>query len=136
MDDIDDLFVARLMSTELTTASPDTLVEDAADRMLTNEVGSVLIVDDDGGLGGILTRTDFVAIVAGQEPKDRTPVSAYMSTDPLTATAGDLVQDVADRMVEAGIHHMPIVSDDEGVIGMLTTSDLTAYLSTAEAPTP
>ena len=136
MDDIDDLFVARLMSTDLKTVSPDTLVEEAADLMLDNVIGSVVVVDDDGELAGILTRTDFVAIVAGQEPKDQTPVSEYMTTDVLTASAGDSIRTVADRMVEAGIHHMPVVDDEEGVIGMITTSDLTAYLSTVQTDSP
>ncbi len=135
MDDIDDLFVASLMSTDVKTVTPGTLVEAAADLMLEHEIGSVVVVDDDGELRGILTRTDFVAIVSGQKPKDQTPVSEYMTTDVLTAKGGDSIREVADRMVDAGIHHMPVVDDDE-VIGMITTSDLTAYLSTAQAPSP
>ncbi|MFD1566847.1 CBS domain-containing protein [Halolamina litorea] len=130
---MDDLFVARLMTSDLKTVTADTLVEDAADLMLDESIGSVVVVDDDGGLEGILTRTDFVAIVAGQKPKDQTPVSEYMTRDVLTAKAGDLVQDVADQMVEAGIHHMPVVNGDDKPIGMLSSSDLTAYLSTIEA---
>ena len=135
MDDIDDLFVASLMSPDVKTVTPETLVEEAADLMLEHEIGSVVVVDDDGELRGILTRTDFVAIVSGQKPKDQTPVSEYMTTDVLTATGGASIREVADRMVEAGIHHMPVVDDDE-VIGMITTSDLTAYLSTVQAPSP
>lgn len=136
MDDIDDLFVARLMTTDVKTVTPDTLVEDAADVMLDNVIGSVVVVDDDGELEGILTRTDFVAIVAGQKPKDQTPVREYMTSDVLTAGAGDSIREVADRMVEAGIHHMPVVDPEEGVIGMITTSDLTTYLSTVQTPSP
>ena len=129
MDETDDLFVASLMSTDVKTVTPATLVEDAADVMLDDDIGSVLVVDDDGGLVGILTRTDFVAIVAGQKPKDETPVSEYMTSDVLTAGGGDSIRDVADRMVEAGIHHMPVVDDVEGVIGLISTTDLTAYVS-------
>lgn len=136
MDETDDLFVASLMSTDLKTVTPDTLVEEAADMMLDNVVGSVIVVDEDDELAGILTRTDFVAIVAGQKPKDQTPVSEYMTTDVLTAQGGDSIRDVADRMVEAGIHHMPVVDEEEGVIGMITTSDLTAYLSTVQTDSP
>lgn len=135
MDDIDDLFVASLMTTDVKTVTPETLVEAAADLMLDHAIGSVVVVDDDGELRGILTRTDFVAIVSGQEPKDQTPVSEYMTTDVLTAKGGDSIRDVADRMIEAGIHHMPVLDDGE-VIGMITTSDLTAYLSTVQAPSP
>jgi len=136
MDETDDLFVASLMSTDVKTVTPATLVEDAADVMLDDDIGSVLVVDDDGGLVGILTRTDFVAIVAGQKPKDETPVSEYMTSDVLTAGGGDSIRDVADRMVEAGIHHMPVVDPSEGLIGIITTSDLTAYISTVQSPSP
>lgn len=135
MDDIDDLFVASLMTNDVKTVTPETLVETAADLMLDHEIGSVVVVDDDGELRGILTRTDFVAIVSGQKPKDQTPVSEYMTTDVQTAKGGDSIREVADRMVDAGIHHMPVVDDGEA-IGMITTSDLTAYLSTVQTPSP
>jgi CBS domain-containing protein len=39
-------------------------------------------------------------------------------------------------MIEAGIHHMPVVDEEEGLIGMITTSDLTVYLSTVQTPSP
>jgi len=136
MDDIDDLFVGRLMSSDVKTVTPDTLVEAAAEVMLDNTIGSVVVVDEGGELEGILTRTDFVSIVAGQQPKDQTPVSEYMTRDVQTAKAGDSIREVADRMVEAGFHHMPVVDDSEGLIGMVTTSDLTAYLSTVQTPSP
>jgi CBS domain-containing protein len=135
-NDIDDIFVAQLMTSDVKTVTPDTLVEDAADLMLDQTIGSVIVVDDDGGIEGILTRTDFVAIVAGQKPKDQTPVSAYMTTDVLTAEAGESIRTVADRMVEAGIHHMPVAEEGEGVIGIVTTTDLTGYLSTVQTPSP
>lgn len=135
MDETDDLFVASLMSTDVKTVTADTLVEDAAELMLDNVIGSVVVVDENDELVGILTRTDFVAIVAGQEPKDQTPVSEYMTKDVLTASGGDPIREVADRMVEAGVHHMPVVDHGE-VIGMITTSDFTAYLSTVQSPSP
>ena len=39
-------------------------------------------------------------------------------------------------MIEGGFHHVPVVSDSDGVIGMITTSDLTAYLSHVQTPSP
>jgi CBS domain-containing protein len=133
---MDDIFVARLMSTGIHTVSPDTLVEDAADVMLDNEIGSVVVVDEDNELQGILTSTDFVKIVAEKRPKDRTPVSEYMSTDVETASAQEPIQDAADRMLECGFHHLPVVDETEGVIGMISTTDLTAYVSQLQSPSP
>ncbi|PCR91285.1 CBS domain-containing protein [Natrinema ejinorense] len=133
---MEDIFVARVMSTSLHTVTPDTLVEDAAQLMLENGIGSVVVVDDDNQLEGILTTTDFVRIVSEQKPKDQTPVSKYMSTDVVTASAQDSVRDVADAMVERGFHHIPVVDNEEGAIGMVTTSDLAGYISRVQSPSP
>ncbi|KDE58835.1 histidine kinase [Halostagnicola sp. A56] len=133
---MDDIFVARLMSTTLHTVSPDTLVEQAGQEMLENEIGSVVVVDDQNQLEGILTSTDFITIVAESYPKAETSVSRYMTTDVITASAQDSIREVADVMVEHGFHHVPVVNDDEGVIGIITSSDLAAYLSNVETPSP
>ena len=130
----DDIFVARLMSTPVETVTPDTLVEDAAEVLLENDIGSLVVVDEDDQLAEILTTTDFVDIVAKSQPKAETTVERYMSTDVVTADAGDSISEAADVMIEQGIHHLPVVDDDEGVIGMITTKDMAAYLSQARTP--
>jgi CBS domain-containing protein len=133
---MDDIFVGQLMSDSLHTVTPDTFVEDAAQLMLDNEIGSVVVVNDDGHLEGILTNTDFVTIVAKSKPKARTTVERYMTTDVETTQAQDSIRDVADAMLEHGFHHMPVVDDDENVIGIITTKDLASYISTVQTPSP
>ena len=133
---MDDIFVARVMSSSLHTVRPDTLVEDAAQVLLDEDIGSVVVVDEDNQLEGILTRTDFVTIVSESHPKAETSVSRYMTTDVSTTTAQDSIRDVADAMLEEGFHHMPVVDEDEGLIGMVTTTDLAAYISQVQEPNP
>ncbi|SHL02789.1 CBS domain-containing protein [Haladaptatus paucihalophilus] len=133
---MEDVLVGRLMSTTLQTVTPETLVEEAAQKMLSNDVGSVIVIDDENHLEGILTTTDFVKIVAERQPKDETPVSAYMTADVSTASIQDSIREVSDRMVEGGFHHMPVVDETEGVIGMISTTDLTGYLSHVQTPSP
>ena len=133
---MDDIFVGRLMSSDLHTVSPDTLVEEAANVMLEEGIGSVMVVDEHNDLQGILTTTDFVGIVAASSPKAETTVAKYMSTDVITTTVQDPITEVADTMREHGFHHMPVVSDSDGVIGIITTADLTSYLSHVQTPSP
>ncbi|MFC4439274.1 MULTISPECIES: CBS domain-containing protein [Natrialbaceae] len=133
---MEDIFVARVMSTDLETVTPETLVEDAGQVMLEREIGSVIVVGEDNQLEGILTTTDFVNIVAESHPKAETSVSRYMSTDVVTASAQDTIRDAADLMIERGFHHLPVVDEDEGVIGMITTTDLASYLSRVKSPSP
>ncbi|GAA0239036.1 CBS domain-containing protein [Haladaptatus pallidirubidus] len=133
---MEDVFVGQLMSTALHTVSSDTLVEEAAQKMLENDIGSVVVIGSDNQLEGILTTTDFVKVVAERQPKDETPVETYMTTDVITATAQDSVRDISDAMIKHGFHHMPVVDETEGVIGMVSTTDLTAYLSHIQTPSP
>src|SRR6056297_1889406 len=133
---MDDIFVGRVMSSSLHTVRPDTLVEDAAQILLEEDIGSVVVVDEDNQLEGILTRTDFVTIVSESHPKAETSVSRYMTTDVTTTTAQESIRDVADTMLEEGFHHMPVVDEEEGLIGMVTTTDLAAYISQVQTPNP
>ena len=133
---MDDIYVALLMSTDLVTATPETLVEDAARLLLEDDIGSLPVVDADNDLLGILTTTDFVTIVAHSEPKAETTVERYMTTEVVTATAQEDIRDAADRMLVNDCHHLPVVDDEEGLIGMISTADLTQYLSHVETPSP
>lgn len=133
---MDDIFVARLMSSGTITVSPDTLVEDAAETLLDRQIGSLVVVDGSNQVRGILTSTDFVRIVRDSKPKAKTTVERYMTDQVVTVEAQDSIRDAADKMITYDIQHLPVVDDEEGVIGMLSTTDLTAYLSDVEKPSP
>lgn len=131
-----DLFVGRLMSSRIWTISPDMPAKEAARTMIENDIGSVIVTGEDDSLEGIITATDFLRISADERSASETDVAEYMSTDLTTTTANADVREVADLMIEQGFHHVPVVDDAEGVIGMISTTDLTAYLSHIETPSP
>jgi len=130
---MDDILVARVMTTDPITVTEDTYVEPAANKLMDNGVGSLIVVDDAGALEGILTTTDFVGIVAASRPKAETKVERYMSTGVTTASAQDNIAEAAEKMLDHGVHHLPVVDDDEGVIGIVSTTDLAAYISGLQA---
>ena len=132
---MDDVFVAQIMSSPVTTVSAETPAKDAAALMLEEGISSVVVVDDANHVTGILTSTDFVAIAADEQPADSFSVADYMTDDVVTTAASESIQSVADLLIEYGIHHIPVSDESAGVIGMVTTTDLTAYLSgMAETP--
>jgi CBS domain-containing protein len=73
---MEDMYVARLMTTDLITATPKTTVEEATNLLLENATGSLPAVDPDNEIVGILTRTDFVSIVAHTDRRPRRSSSA------------------------------------------------------------
>ena len=128
---MDDILVGSLMTSPVTTVAADTPAKAAATQMLEEGISSVVVVDSQNHLEGILTSTDFVAIAAAEESAAAFSVADHMTADVVTTTAQESIQGVADLLIEHGIHHIPVVDDTEGVVGMVTTTDLTASLAGA-----
>jgi len=126
---MDDIFVGSLMTSPVATVSAETPAKAAAEQMLADGISSVVVVDEQNQLEGILTSTDFVAIAAAEQSAEDFSVADYMTTDVITTTVQESVEDVADLLIDHGIHHVPVVDKTEGVVGMVTTTDLTAYLA-------
>lgn len=127
-----DIFVGRLMSSPVVSVSPETPVQEAATTLLDRDISSLVVTDADNELVGILTTTDFVRMTADKADAAETTVADYMTTTVVTVTANDAITEVAETMVDRGFHHLPVVDEESGVIGMLTTTDMTAYLSYSE----
>lgn len=125
---MEDVFVGSLMSMPVETVTADTPLRTAGGTMLEHAIGSVVVVGDGDRIEGILTATDFVKLVAEGDVDPDGTVGAVMSTDLTTITADATIQRVADLILERGFHHVPVVDGDE-VIGIITTRDLSAYLS-------
>jgi len=131
---MDDVLVGSLMSAPVRTVTADERVRTAAETMIGHGISSVVVVDGDNQPEGILTSTDYVQIAADDAAAGETAVRAYMTTDLITTTANERVADVAQTMMSRGVHHVPVVDDSTGVVGMITTKDFAAYLSEARAP--
>jgi len=133
---MEDVFVASLMSAPVHSVRGDASLQEAGQTLIDHDVGSVVVVEDEDRLVGILTATDFVRVVAdGEGWGPATAVSAVMSRDVITTTGNEPIAAAADLMVESGHYHVPVV-DDETVIGVIAAADLTAYLSTVQPPNP
>ncbi len=129
-----DVFVGRLMSSPVVSVTADTPAQEAATRLLDRDISSLVVTDAENDLVGILTTTDFVRMIADETVAAETTVADYMTTSVVTVTANDSVDAVAETMVQRGFHHLPVVDDESGVIGMVTTTDVTAYVSHIESP--
>ncbi len=125
---MDEPIVEHLMSTDLVTIAPGAAAADAASRMLETGVSSLLVVDDDGRLAGLVTATDFVSLVRRNDPEDETPVEAFMTTDVVTVSPDDSVEELA-APTDRGYTHLPVVDADSRLVGMVSATDLTTYLS-------
>ncbi|WP_136716954.1 CBS domain-containing protein [Halorientalis salina] len=118
--------VKDIMSTDIVTCDVGATLQTAVERMLTNDVGSV-IVTRDGDPFGILTQTD--ALHAGavtERPFPEIPVERVASHPLVTATKSETVRSAIDRMQTKRVKRLPVVEGLE-VVGILTQSDINAH---------
>ena len=116
--------VDELMSTDLVTVAADATAAEAASRMLDAGVGAILVVDDAGRLEGLLTGRDFVRLVRENEPHDETLVGDCMTTNVVTVSPAEPLDELTDLM-DGTYSHLPVTEADGVVVGMLSTTDLT-----------
>jgi predicted transcriptional regulator len=131
-----DPLVRDAMTTPMLTLDAETPVSEAASGMLEAGIKSVVVVGEACQPEAIFTSTDAVRVAADATPADEATVEAYMSTDVETVRPDDSLSVAARRMLDAGISHAPVTDADGTGVGILTTTDLAAALSGADAPSP
>ncbi len=120
------------MKTSLVTAKPDEPVREVVKRMVEHNVGSVLVVDDEGRLVGIFTERDLARLVAEGGSLEE-PVSKHMSKKPLTAAPEEPVSKIASKMVEHWLRHIPVVDEQGKPLGVISIRDVLRAILAFEA---
>jgi CBS domain-containing protein len=119
------------MSRDLLTVLPRVPVIEVAQRMVSRDVGAVLVVEDDR-LVGILTERDVLrAVASGLD--DTTLVLDCMTKDPDTLDTDETTRQAATLMIHGGFRHLPVMDGDE-VVGMLSIRDLMRVALDDSAP--
>jgi CBS domain-containing protein len=98
----------------------------AARRMEQAQVGALAVVDQAGQLVGIFTERDLVRATARALNPFRALVSAHTSFRPETADVEEDSRDVARRMLELGVRHLPVIAGGDRLVGMVSMRDLLA----------
>jgi CBS domain-containing protein len=114
--------VKELYRAMVVTVDAGESLASAARHMVFHGIGSLAVLDD-GQLAGILTERDLARAVADDADMALVPVSQYLSIAPPSAGPEEDAQEVAARMLELGVRHLPVVEDGQ-VIGMLSVRDL------------
>ncbi|MFB6173670.1 MAG: rubrerythrin-like domain-containing protein [Halobacteriales archaeon] len=117
-----DTRVRAVMTEPVRTVAPDLPAADAAEVMLSEEIGSVVV---EGDPPGVVTKTDLVAGLREGSAPGTTPVADLMTSDPVTVDADADLQTAVDAMEAHGVKRLPVVADGgDGVVGIVTTTDL------------
>jgi CBS domain-containing protein len=116
---------------------PDATVSEALALMRRRYINSLIVKKSDGNPEyGILTSTDIVdKIVAQDQNPSQVKVRELMSSPIIAVHQDVMLKDCAVMMSENRIHHLPVIDDNDHVIGMISATDfLVAAESMGRAP--
>lgn len=116
--------VGQFMSTDLFTVRPNDLVDLAASVMEWEHIKHVPVEDDDGHLVGLVTHRDLLKLVARGQEGTETVVRDIMIAAPKTIDPETATLDAMNLMREEGVGCLPVVDEDERLVGIITQSDL------------
>lgn len=121
--------VEDIMSDEVVVMQENQQVSHARNLMLKHGLSRVVIVDTQGKPVGIVTEKDLSRKMRGNGPEwkrrpiDKILIGRAMTEGLVTTRPSDDVQNVVELMLKNGISSIPVV-DDDGLIGMVTKTDL------------
>lgn len=109
------------------TVAPDTPLSEVVATMRSEQVGSVIVVEDGEPIGLVSDRDLALEVLDGDGATETTPVGSLCEGDLLTADAGEGVYDLLERMSSKGVRRVPVVEDGD-LVGLISLSDIIVLL--------
>jgi len=106
------------------TCAPDASLVQVAGDMDRYNVGSVVVVDADGGVVGIVTDRDVAVrgVARGRDPD--ASIRDIMSTHVIVLRDDADLFDAAQKMAESGCRRLPVTDADGALKGVVALDDL------------
>jgi CBS domain-containing protein len=122
--------VGRICLREVDLADPAEPVREAADRMRTRRVGTLVIVDAAGRPVGVVTDRDLAlrVVAAGRDPHT-TSVGEVMTQDPRTVSETTPIESALSLMRSGSFRRVPVVNDDGKLVGIMSLDDALGLLA-------
>ena len=113
----------RNKGNQIWAVSPDTSVQDALNEMTEKNVGALIVLEG-GALAGIISERDFIHRIAKDKACNlHTSIRDYMTTEVITVTPTNTIQDCMEIMTNRRIRHLPVMKDNE-LVGLISIGDV------------
>ena len=123
--------VADVMTAPVTCVTCDLGLEAVAALFLDEQIGALPVVDYEGQPIGILTKSDLMRTRIGAPRFPSASIAELMTPIVTTVHENDSVARAASLMLEQRVHHLPVVDDANGVVGIVSTFDFARFLAVA-----
>jgi CBS domain-containing protein len=124
-----------IMTEDLVVSTPENTVHEVAQLMKTEDIGPVLIVDNEQSktLVGIVTDRDLVLkVIAEGRELQTTRVGDVMSKKLVTCYADDDVETAMKAMAQFQLRRIPVVEENMRLVGIISQADIATRVNEPE----
>ena len=111
------------------TAGPSATVEALALRLEEANVGSIVVEEEMRPVGIVTDRDLALRVVARGADPTETTAADVMTADPVTITIDAGLLDVTRLMRDHGVRRVPVVDDNDKLVGIITLDDVMSLLT-------
>lgn len=117
--------VGNLGPNDVVTASPDSTLGEITKKLDSENVGAIVITEDESPVGIV---TDRDAALAIHQHDDVTNVSVrdVMTEDPATLEEDEEAMNISRAIEEYNVRRFPVVDENNRLTGIVTLDDLVA----------
>ncbi len=110
------------------TCPPEMKVSEAARIMRKERIGSLIVVDENQRVQGLVTERDLVYRILAEDknPGDYT-VKDIMTKDPVTIKPYNTIFEAIKIMREKHVRRLPVLKEDK-LIGIITEREILTYI--------
>lgn len=141
-----DMPVSEIMTRRSETLTPADTIKDALNLMYECKLTTIPIVDVENRCVGILSKSDLTEMFIQEDSElansidadyfsldrmhrtlntsDTRKVKELMTFDVTTVEAAQTIPKACQLMLKHQIHHLPVVNDDNVVVGIVSTFDI------------
>ena len=125
--------ISTIMTTDVVTVRPDDTLAVVKDILFTKHLHHIPVVQGKK-LIGIITSFDLVKLGKSAEEYSGVKVEDIMTRRVATMSPNEKIGAAAQVFLENLFHGLPIVDDDNNLLGIITTHDVLKYEFNKEYP--
>ena len=127
--------VKTIMSTDLITVTPQTKLSSVRQIFMSNKIHHLPVMDGDH-LVGLLTTYDLWKNEIAPSEYSLTTVSSVMTKTVAKIRANDKIGTAAELFLDNRFHALPVVNNQNHLIGIVTSFDILCYEFKKAYPNP
>lgn len=126
MAKISDILLGK--DTQVHSVPESATVLEATTQMDKHRVGGMIVMRDTEVVGIFTERDVLRRVVVAQRDPVTTKIADVMTKDVICCNTHDSIEKVGMIMKKHRIRHLPVVTEDKKLAGMISIGDLNAYL--------